>query len=75
MRSVFLNMALLEGLIVAEVSDGEAQRVDRNHRVGHLIFHNEDHMADILLALRHVVGTGSVIKFFEIDRGPIGWTA
>src|SRR5713101_1487873 len=62
---------LLEGLVLAEIRDHKAERVDRNHRVRDVVPHRENEVADVLFALRFgVVGRG-VVDFFEIDRGPV----
>jgi hypothetical protein len=60
---------LLEGLVLAEIGDGQAQRVDGNERVRHLVLHDEDEMGDVPLPPALDVVDGCAVDLLEIDRG------
>ncbi len=61
-----------EGLILSEVDNGQAKRVNGNQRVGHALFDHEDEVSDITLPLRLGVICGGVEDLFKLDRCLIG---
>src|SRR5438105_6301827 len=46
---------LLEGLVFAEIGDGESEGVDRDHGIRNRLFHNEDEVGYVLFAFGFLV--------------------
>src|ERR1700720_4016430 len=58
---------LLKCLVLAEVGDRQAQRIDWNHRVGNDVLDDEDKVRRVLLALQFRSVTVVVIHALEVD--------
>ena len=58
-------MLLLKSLVLAEVRDGQPERVDRNHRIGNAILDHENEVRGVLFAFQ--LGSVAVVVLDPLE--------